>query len=315
MTKILVTGGAGFIGSHLVETLLKQGFFVKILDNFSTGKLENLAHLDQNKVQIIQGDISNFDTLLNAAKETSAIYHEAALVSVPLSIQNPHLSFQINSLGTFNVFETARHLNISKVIYASSAAVYGTNQHLPLKETEICEPLSPYALEKYHAEQLARLYFHLYGISSVGLRYFNVYGERQDSNSPYSGVISIFVDKLLKGQNITIFGDGEQTRDFIYVKDVISANILALQSIEKSAQVFNVGTQTNITINQLLSILQTQLKTSIVSSYQPSRAGDIKHSCANTSKLKETLQWNPQFSIEQGLTHYLTWQTQQYEKT
>lgn len=314
MKKILVTGGAGFIGSHLVEELLKQGFFVRILDNFSTGKLENLAHLDQHKIQIIQGDISNLDTVLNAAAETVAIYHEAALVSVPLSIQNPHLSFQTNSLGSFNVFETARRLNISKVIYATSAAVYGTNQNLPLKETEICEPLSPYALEKYHTEQLARLYFHLYGISSVGLRYFNVYGERQDPTSPYSGVISIFVDKLLKNQNITIFGDGEQTRDFIYVKDVIQANLLALQSLEKSAQIFNVGTQNSISINQLLSILQTQLKTSIIPTYQPSRAGDIKHSCSNNSKLKEILHWNPHFSIEQGLTHYLTWQTQQYDK-
>jgi len=311
MKQILVTGGAGFIGSHLVEELLKRNFFVKILDNFSTGKLENLAHLDQNKIQIIKGDVSHFENVFEAAQHVEAIYHEAALVSVPLSIQNPQLSFQTNSLGSFNVFETARRLNISKVIYASSAAVYGTNQHLPLKETELCEPLSPYALEKHYTEQLAHLYFHLYGISSVGLRYFNVYGERQDPTSPYSGVISIFVDKLLKDQNITIFGDGEQTRDFIYVKDVISANILALQSLEKNAQIFNVGTQMSITINKLLFILQTQLKTSIIPTYQPSRAGDIKNSCANNSKLKKMLQWSPQFSIEEGFAYYLTWQKQQ----
>lgn len=312
MTKqILVTGGAGFIGSHLVEKLLELGFFVKILDNFSTGKLENLAHLDQSKIQIIKGDVSHFEEIFEAAQNVEAIYHEAALVSVPLSIQNPQLSFQINSLGSFNVFETARRLNISKVIYASSAAVYGTNQNLPLKETELCEPLSPYALEKHYTEQLAHLYFHLYGISSVGLRYFNVYGERQDPTSPYSGVISIFVDKLLKNQQITIFGDGEQTRDFIYVKDVISANILALQYSEKSAQIFNVGTQTSITINKLLFVLQTQLKTSIIPTYQPNRSGDIKDSCANNSKLKEILQWSPQFSIEEGFAYYLTWQKQQ----
>jgi len=312
MTKqILVTGGAGFIGSHLVEELLKRNYFVKILDNFSTGKLENLAHLDQNKIQIIKGDVSHFEEIFEAAQNVEAIYHEAALVSVPLSIQNPLLSFQINSLGSFNVFETARRLNISKVIYASSAAVYGTNQNLPLKETELCEPLSPYALEKHYTEQLAHLYFHLYGISSVGLRYFNVYGERQDPTSPYSGVISIFVDKLLKNQQITIFGDGEQTRDFIYVKDVISANILALQYSEKNAQIFNVGTQTSITINKLLFVLQTQLKTSIIPTYQPNRSGDIKDSCANNSKLKEILQWSPQFSIEEGFAYYLTWQKQQ----
>ncbi len=312
MTKqILVTGGAGFIGSHLVEKLLELGFFVKILDNFSTGKLENLAHLDQSKIQIIKGDVSHFEEIFEAAQNVEAIYHEAALVSVPLSIQNPQLSFQINSLGSFNVFETARRLNISKVIYASSAAVYGTNQNLPLKETELCEPLSPYALEKHYTEQLAHLYFHLYGISSVGLRYFNVYGERQDPTSPYSGVISIFVDKLLKNQQITIFGDGEQTRDFIYVKDVISANILALEYSEKNAQIFNVGTQTSITINKLLFVLQTQLKTSIIPTYQPNRSGDIKDSCANNSKLKETLHWNPQFSIEEGFAYYLTWQKQQ----
>ncbi len=312
MTKqILVTGGAGFIGSHLVEELLKRNYFVKILDNFSTGKLENLAHLDQNKIQIIKGDVSHFEEIFEAAQNVEAIYHEAALVSVPLSIQNPQLSFQINSLGSFNVFETARRLNISKVIYASSAAVYGTNQNLPLKETELCEPLSPYALEKHYTEQLAHLYFHLYGISSVGLRYFNVYGERQDPTSPYSGVISIFVDKLLKNQQITIFGDGEQTRDFIYVKDIVQANILALQYSEKNAQIFNVGTQTSITINKLLFVLQTQLKTSIIPTYQPNRSGDIKDSCANNSKLKETLHWNPQFSIEEGFAYYLTWQKQQ----
>jgi nucleoside-diphosphate-sugar epimerase len=312
MTKqILVTGGAGFIGSHLVEELLKRNYFVKILDNFSTGKLENLAHLDQNKIQIIKGDVSHFEEIFEAAQNVEAIYHEAALVSVPLSIQNPQLNFQINSLGSFNVFETARRLNISKVIYASSAAVYGTNQNLPLKETELCEPLSPYALEKHYTEQLAHLYFHLYGISSVGLRYFNVYGERQDPTSPYSGVISIFVDKLLKDQKITIFGDGEQTRDFIYVKDIVQANILALQYSEKSAQVFNVGTQTSITINKLLFVLQTQLKTSIIPTYQPNRSGDIKDSCANNSKLKEILQWSPQFSIEEGFAYYLTWQKQQ----
>jgi len=189
--------------------------------------------------------------------------------------------------------------------------VYGTNQNLPLKETELCEPLSPYALEKHYTEQLAHLYFHLYGISSVGLRYFNVYGERQDPTSPYSGVISIFVDKLLKNQQITIFGDGEQTRDFIYVKDIVQANILALQYSEKNAQIFNVGTQTSITINKLLFVLQTQLKTSIIPTYQPNRSGDIKDSCANNSKLKETLHWNPQFSIEEGFAYYLTWQKQQ----
>jgi len=311
MKYILVTGGAGFIGSHLVEELLKKGFFVKILDNFSTGKLENLIHLDQNKIEIIKGDVSQIEDVINAAQNVQAIYHEAALVSVPLSIQNPQLNFQINSLGSFNVFETARRLAIPKVIYASSAAVYGTNQHLPLKETEICEPLSPYALEKYYTEQLAHLYFHLYGISSVGLRYFNVFGERQDPSSPYSGVISIFVEKLSKGEQITVFGDGEQTRDFIYVKDVVEANILALQYREKSAHIFNVGTQTNITINQLLSVLQTQLKTSIIPTYQPSRAGDIKDSCANNSKLKKMLQWSPQFSIEEGFAYYLTWQKQQ----
>ncbi len=312
--QILVTGGAGFIGSHLVEELLKQNYFVKILDNFLTGKLENLAHLDQNKIQIIKGDISHFEEVFEAAQNVEAIYHEAALVSVPLSIQNPQLSFQINSLGSFNVFETARRLNISKVVYASSAAVYGTNQNLPLKETETCEPLSPYALEKHYTEQLASLYFRLYGISSVGLRYFNVYGERQDPTSPYSGVISIFVDKLLKGQNITIFGDGEQTRDFIYVKDIVQANILALQYREKSAQVFNVGTQQITTLNQLLSILQNQLNVTCIPTYQESRSGDIKHSCANHLRLKETLHWNSEYTLQNGLTHYLTWQKQQYDK-
>jgi len=310
MKYILVTGGAGFIGSHLVEKLLEHGFFVKILDNFSTGKLENLIHLDQNKIEIIKGDVSQIEDVINAAQNVQAIYHEAALVSVPLSIQNPQLNFQINSLGSFNVFEAARRLAIPKVIYASSAAVYGTNQHLPLKETETCEPLSPYALEKYYTEQLARLYFHLYGISSVGLRYFNVFGERQDPSSPYSGVISIFVEKLSKGEQITVFGDGEQTRDFIYVKDVVEANILALQYREKSAHIFNVGTQSTTSLNQLLSTLQKQLNLLTTPHYLESRSGDIRYSCANISRLKEILHWKPEYSLQEGLIRYLTWQTQ-----
>ena len=302
---ILVTGGAGFIGSHLSEALITAGYAVRVLDDFSSGHRKNLeAILDQDEFELIEGDVSDLTTVLAASEGACAIYHEAALVSVALSIQQPPISFQSNTQGVFNVFEAARQKNIKTVIYASSAAVYGDNQNSPLAETENCRPLSPYALEKCYAEQLASLYARLYGVHSVGLRYFNVYGPRQDANSPYSGVIAIFLERLQNRQEIVIYGDGEQTRDFIYVQDVINANLKAL-TLEAGAQVFNVGCQQTLTINNLLGMLQDiSNQQALKVTYQPSKTGDIRHSCAAIHKIRRELNWQARYSMQVGLeTH------------
>ncbi len=304
---ILVTGGAGFIGSHLVENLLAQAYQVRVLDNFSSGHRYNLP-LDHPHLTVLEGDVGDFTAVQAAASGVKAIFHEAALVSVPRSIEQPQASFHSNSLGSFNVLEAARRNQVERVIFASSAAVYGANDALPLAETAPVNPLSPYALEKYHTECLAALYRRLYGLNSVGLRYFNVYGPRQDPHSAYSGVMSIFCERLRRGQALCIFGDGEQTRDFVYVGDVVNANLRALTA-PAGAWVFNVGTGQQTSLNQLLAQLQTALQTHQSPQYQAARAGDIRHSCAEISALKQQLAWQPHWSLTEGLAAYLAWQT------
>ena len=304
---ILVTGGAGFIGSHLVEYFLEIGEPVRILDNFSAGRWENLQYLPQKlQLEVIKGDISDFHTVLAAMKGIKYVFHEAGLVSVPFSIQQPQTSFRHNTIGTFNIFEAARLSGVLRVIFASSAAVYGKNNDLPLKEGITCIPLSPYALEKYHAEQLADLYYRIYGLSSIGLRYFNVYGPRQSPNSFYSGVISILVDRFLNRKRPFIYGDGEQTRDFIYVKDVVNANIHSLETGKEGAYVFNVGSGKSISIKQLFKLLQRILKTNIRPQYLPSREGDIHDSCADITQISQLLDWQPQWEIATALKEYIT---------
>lgn len=302
---ILVTGGAGFIGSHLVEYLLERGESVRVLDNFSSGREKNLQYLPkQLHLEVIKGDISDFHTVLAAMQGIKYVFHQAGLVSVPLSIQQPQTSFRHNTIGTFNIFEAARLSGVLRIIFASSAAVYGENNDLPLKEETACLPLSPYALEKHYAEQLANLYYRIYGLSSVGLRYFNVYGPRQSPQSSYSGVISILVNRLLNRKRPSIYGDGEQTRDFIYVKDVVSANIHSLEVCGEGAYVFNVGSGKSISIKQLFKLLQRILKTNIRPRYLPPREGDIHHSCADITQISQLLGWQPQWEIEAALREY-----------
>ncbi|MCV6639578.1 NAD-dependent epimerase/dehydratase family protein [Candidatus Albibeggiatoa sp. nov. NOAA] len=299
---ILVTGGAGFIGSHLVEKLLKLNYQVKILDNFSTGKLENLAlFIEHPNLSIIRGSITCFETVYQAMQNTQYVFHQAALVSVPLSIQQPQQSFQNNIKGTFNIFEAARCCHIEHIVFASSAAVYAEST-TPLQESMSTQPASPYALEKLYAEQLAQLYQQLYGISSTGLRYFNVYGERQDPKSPYSGVISIFLDKIRNQQPITIYGDGQQTRDFIYVKDVVQANISAMEKSQNIYHTYNVATGHSITIQKLVQILQKLTNSQEIEiNTQAARKGEIYHSYANVEYITDNLNWVPRWSIEKGL--------------
>ena len=279
--RFLVTGGAGFIGSHIVEHLLKDGYQARVLDNFTTGKRENLAFAAGHRnLEIIEGDIRNADTVaaaMTGADGVDGVFHEAALVSVPKSVEDPGLSFDINARGTFNVFEAARKAGVRRVVYASSAAVYGNNEQLPLSESYTPIPLSPYGLDKLYTEHLGALYQSLYEQQMVALRYFNVFGPRQDPKSPYSGVISIFVDRLRAGTVPTIHGDGGQTRDFVYVGDIVQANLRAMLAESNAGfQVFNVGCGRQTTLNQLFDQLKELTRSNITPVHGESRVGDIR---------------------------------------
>lgn len=302
----LVTGGAGFIGSHLVEYLLNNKYNVRVIDNFSSGKIDNLKSVEDNaSLEIINGDISNYSEVNDAMEGIEGIFHQAALVSVEKSIHEPSKSFVNNAQGTFNIFEAARKNNIKRIVFASSAAIYGDNNNLPVKECSEYQPLSPYALDKVYAEKLANLYYSLYGLESVALRYFNVYGPRQDHSSPYSGVISIFISNLLCGETPTIYGDGKQTRDFVYVKDVVEANIKAMDMRNSDAHCFNIGTEHGSTILELIDMISSLIERQSNLDFSENRKGDIRHSVASIDKAMDMLNWKPKYDLYQGLKNIL----------
>ncbi|PLW80179.1 dTDP-glucose 4,6-dehydratase [Candidatus Woesearchaeota archaeon] len=277
MSKILVTGGAGFIGSHIVDHFISKGDEVVVFDNLSSGNEENI----NSDAWFFSGDVRDKDALDVAMEGVDYVFHEAALVSVPKSFENPAECLNINVEGTRNVFESALKNNVKKVVIASSAAVYGDNPNLPLKENEDLKPMSPYAESKLKDEELAKEYSSK-SLPVVALRYFNVYGPRQDPSSPYSGVISIFMDKVSKGEDIVIFGDGLQTRDFINVKDVVKANVLAL---ELESGEYNVATGTEVTIKELAEKVIEKAGSNSKIIFKEARQGDIRKSIANIDKI------------------------------
>lgn len=299
--KFIVTGGAGFIGSHLVEALLAQDHQVKVFDNFSTGKRENLAPMISPALEIIEGDIADDQLLQAACGDVDVIFHLAAVVSVQLSIEKPAECSRTNALGTVNVFEAARKAHVGRVVYASSAAVYGDNANLPLSEMETPAPLSPYGLDKWYGENIGRLYAQLHGFSSSGMRFFNVYGPRQDPKSPYSGVISIFLEAARQEKELTIFGDGEQSRDFIYVKDIVTAMLLAMQRTNSSAEIFNVASGTETTLNELVETMNSSLGKKLRKKFLAARSGDIVKSAADISRVRNILGFRAQHSLGEGL--------------
>ncbi len=300
--RFLVTGGAGFIGSHLVEHLLGSNHQARVLDNFTTGKRGNLAFAAGNpNLEVIEGDIRDAVAVASAMSGMDGVFHEAALVSVPKSVEQPALSFDINVKGTFTVFEAARQSGIRRVVYASSAAVYGDNENLPLSETSATTPLSPYGLDKLYTEQLGALYQSLYGQQMLALRYFNVFGPRQDPASAYSGVISIFVDRLKSGAVPRIYGDGEQTRDFVYVGDIVQANMKAMFAEYSGFRVLNVGSGRQTSLNQLLSQLKELTGSSVAPDYAEARIGDVRHSLSDISRIRTDLAYAPAFSLADGL--------------
>ncbi len=308
--KALITGGAGFIGSHIAETLVAEGCEVHVLDNLSSGHRENLAPV-QDRVRFFEGDIRDPDALREAVQGCEVIFHEAALVSVPLSVKEPVSSAEINEMGTLQVLEAARKYGVRRVVLASSSAIYGDDPEMPKREEMPPRPLSPYAVQKLTGEFYARLYHELYGLETVCLRYFNVYGPRQDPSSPYSGVISIFMTLAAEKRPPSIYGDGEQSRDFVFVKDVVQANILAADTPGAGGERLNVGTGRSVTVNQLWGAVCRMTGLELSPNYEPPRAGDIRESLADIDRARNLLGFDPAFSFEEGLEKTLAWYTQQ----
>ena len=304
--RALVTGGAGFIGSHLVEALLETGCRVRVLDNLSTGNPANL-HRVMSSVRFIEGDITDEDRLAAAVDGCDVVFHEAAVVSVTQTVDDPVASCRVNDLGTVMVLEAARRHKVQRVVTASSCAVYGDGPSLPKDEGMRPEPLSPYALQKLTGEYSGRLYRRLYGLPTVSLRYFNVFGPRQDPSSAYSGVISIFMTKALNDSRPVIFGDGGQSRDFIFVRDVVRANLLAAVSAEAPGRVFNVGTGRSVTINQLWSTIRKVSGCSRDPVYEAARPGDVRDSRAATASAEKMLRFTAGVTLENGLKETLDW--------
>ena len=304
--KALVTGGAGFIGSHLVDGLLSEGCQVTVLDNLSTGHIGNLEHI-KDRITFYQGDIRDQETLEKAAKDCDVIFHQAAEVSVPRTVDNPVDSAMVNEMGTLFVLESARKRNVRRVILASSCAVYGDDPVLPKHENMNPKPQSPYAVQKLSGEFYVRLYLDLYEIETVCLRYFNVYGPRQDPSSPYSGVISIFMNRACSKKAPVIYGDGNQFRDFVFVKDVVRFNLLAADADKASGKTFNVGTGRFVSINRLWERISHLAGFNIEPEYEPPRAGDIMESVASIDYAGKTLGFKPEYSLEKGLEEAFKW--------
>ena len=304
--KALVTGGAGFIGSHLVDGLLSEGCEVTVLDNLSTGRLSNLEHIKE-RIMFYQGDIRDQEILIKAARDCDVIFHQAAVVSVPRTVGNPVDSAMVNEMGTLFVLEAARKNDVKRVVIAGSSAVYGDDPVLPKHENMNPKPQSPYAVQKLSGEFHARLYHNLYGVETVSLRYFNVYGPRQDPSSHYSGVISIFMNRARSKEAPVIYGDGNQYRDFIFVKDVVRFNLMAADAGKVSGKIFNVGTGRFIRINSLWEMISKLAGIDIKPEYEPPRPGDILESVADIDCAGKDLGFEPDYSFEKGLEETFEW--------
>lgn len=302
MERALVTGGAGFIGSHLVHALVRRGVTVRVLDNVSSGSVSNLEGLGR-KIEFIEGDIRNAVACRNACRGVDTVFHLAALVSVPQSVADPIQSDAINSGGTLNLLLSARDCQVKRFVFSSSSAIYGETDVIPTPESVLPRPMSPYGVQKLTGEHYARNFALLYGLETVSLRYFNVYGPRQNPASAYAAAIPMFLTRLLKGQSPAVFGDGEQTRDFCHVNDVVAANICAAFATNPKAigDAFNIGSGSRITVNALLPQIQAALGVKLPVSYEAERAGDIKHSGADITQAQTLLDYTPGVSLPEGL--------------
>lgn len=284
MATYLVTGGAGFIGSHIVDALLARGNRVRVLDNFSTGRRENLP-IDVPALEIVEGDITDASTVQRAIRQVDYVLHEAALVSVTQSMSDPAAAHAVNVTGTLNVLMAARSAGVKRVVLASSCAVYGDSDDLPLKETGVSNPLSPYAASKRIGEVYCQTFYRAYGVPTVCLRYFNIYGPRQNPAGDYAAVIPKFATRMKAGQPPVIYGDGRQTRDFVHVSDVVRANLLACECDQAIGQILNVASAQRISLLEIVDVINILLGTRLQPKFEPARAGDIRHSLGDCERL------------------------------
>lgn len=302
--KYLVTGGAGFIGSNLVKKLLEMGEDVRILDNFATGKRENiLPYIDNPHLTVIEGDLRSFHIVRTAVKGVDYILHQGALPSVPRSINDPITTNDVNILGTLNILEAAKEFGVKRVVCASSSSIYGNSETLPKVETMSVNPMSPYALTKYAQERYCQIYYNLYGLETVALRYFNVFGPNQDPTSQYSAVIPKFIKLMSEDKEPVIYGDGIQSRDFTYVDNVVYANILACNAEKAAGEVINVACGESYTLLDLVKMINEILGKNIEPKFAPERPGDVKHSWAGIDKAKELLGYGVKVDFKKGLAN------------
>ena len=306
MTSYLVTGGAGFIGSNLVDEMLRRGNRVRVLDNVSTGRLENLAAA-RNRIEFFEADICDLETIRACFAGVDYVIHLAALPSVPRSVADPLSANKVNIEGTLNVLLAARDAGVKRVVFAASSAAYGDNPTLPRVETHEPSPLSPYALTKLAGELYCRIFTRLYGLEAVALRYFNIFGPRQDPHSQYTGVLSKFITAYIRGTTPTIFGDGEQSRDFTYIDNVVDANLRACTAPGAPGRVINVGVGGCFTLNQTITLLNQIFGKQVTPRYDPPRTGDVLHSQADISLARQVLGYEPKVSYEQGLKRTVEW--------
>jgi nucleoside-diphosphate-sugar epimerase len=305
MAQYLVTGGAGFIGSHLCEELARRGESVRVVDSLITGKRANLAHVPN--VEFIEGDLADFSVATRAVRGVEYVLHQAAIPSVPRSVEDPITSNRANIDASLNLLVAARDAGVKRVVYAGSSSAYGNSPTMPKVETMPTAPLSPYALQKLVAEQYCQMFTRLYGLETVTIRYFNVFGPRQDPSSPYSGVISLFIKALFEGQRPKIYGDGEHTRDFTYVANVVDGVLRAVQAKEASGEVINVATNGRVSLNQLFTTLRDLIGVSVEPIYDKPRAGDVKDSQADIGKAARLLGYKPIVTFDQGLKNTVEW--------
>ena len=303
--KFLVTGGAGFIGSNIVEELLKRGYEVRVLDNFSTGQRINISEF-KNDVELIEGDIRSYHTVRQAVKGIDTVLHQAALPSVPRSINDPITTNEVNVIGTLNLLDAAKDTNVKKFVFASSSSIYGDNPELPKHEGMTPNPLSPYAVSKLTGEKYCQVFANLYGMETIVLRYFNVFGPRQDPNSQYSAVIPKFIKAIKKDIRPTIYGDGTQSRDFTYVSNIVEANILAATKNNNTPLVMNCATHGQVTINEVVTQINNLCNKNIKPIYEKPRPGEIKHSFADINLIDKVLNFRPVIEFKEELRSTFT---------
>lgn len=300
MTKYMVTGGAGFIGSHIATALVDRGDEVTVFDNFSTGRHENLQHLD-GRVDVVAGDLLDRDTLARAMEGTEVVYHQAALASVPRSVDDPVATHEACATGTLNVLDLARRVGVRRVVYAASSSAYGNQPYSSKRENDLPQPLSPYAAAKLTGEYYCQAFTETYGLETVGIRYFNVFGPRQDPNSEYSAVIPIFVTKMLTGERPTIYGDGRQSRDFTFIDNIVHGNLAAATAEGAVGRVMNVACGQQFTLLDLVGAINAVLGTSIEPNFAAARAGDVRASLADITLAERLLGYEVQVDFEEGL--------------